>query len=223
MNRKGRVNYTPQEEAERKNFILQRLRSGFSRLETQRQFVQEFTCSIDTARNWYAKACAELVSPDLEERKRTHAIIVEMLHAQITAAQADLVAVQQEIAHTEKVAQRRAELTEQIIDKIIDGSDATEALEKQLFFIPDVKIDAKLNGLEIKSRMRERMFRIISELARIQGVYNMDSNWAQALHVLLDNGLLPPANAEQILATLDLFTQQIQQQQILKDNSETQL
>ncbi len=212
-NRKGRITYTPEEDAERKNFFLQRLRNGFSRLEAQKQFAQEFGCTIDTARTWYNNTTAELVSPDLQDRRRTHAVIVEMYHTQITSMQADLIAVQNEILIIDKINKRRDELVDEIIDETHeDRGECRKAklAEKQLSLLPEVRIDTKLNGLEIKSRARERMFRVISELARLQGVQETDNNWVGALHTLLDNGLLPPSNAQHILGVIDNLNQQVQ-------------
>ena len=212
-NRKGRISYTPEEDAERKNFFLQRLRNGFSRLEAQKQFAQEFNCTIDTARTWYNNTTAELVSPDLQDRRRTHAVIVEMYHTQITSMQADLIAVQNEILLIDKINKKRDELVDEIIDEAYENrGDCKKAklAEKQLSLLPEVRIDTKLNGLELKSRARERMFRVISELARLQGVQETDNNWVGALHTLLDNGLLPPSNAQHILSVIDNLSQQVQ-------------
>lgn len=204
--RKGRVNYTPQEETERKNFFLQRLRNGCSRLESQKQFSIEFDCSIETARLWYNKTTTELVPPDVNDRRRTHAVIVEMYHTQILAMQNDLVAIQNEITVIDNAKKKRDEL----IHEITIYGDSSGSKKEQLSLLGEIKINTKLMGLEMKSKARERIFKAINELARLQGVYETDNNWTQALHVLLDNGLLPPASAEHILTMIDGLTQQVQ-------------
>lgn len=213
--RKGRVNYTPQEDADRKNFFLQRLRNGFSRLESQKQFAHEFNCSVETARLWYNKTATELIPPDLHDRRRTHAVIVEMYHTQITSMQADLMAIQNEIVIIDSVKKKRDEL----IDEIVNHGDSGKGQKagRLLELLGEFKINTKLNGLEAKSKARERMFKAINELAKLQGVYETDNNWTQALHVLLDNGLLPPASAEHILTLIDGLTQQVQQAAVDSD------
>ena len=58
--------------------------------------------------------------------------------------------------------------------------------------------------IEAKSRVRERLCRIVSDLARLQNIGPV-GDWKNALNTLLDAGMVPPELAERILGLLDEF------------------
>jgi hypothetical protein len=202
--RKGRVKLTLIQQQERKNFVLSRLRSGFPRIDVQRQFAESFECTIETARSWIDKTCDELIDTDIKQRKRNHAVIIEMYHAQVTAYQNEIMAMQKEIDKIANLELERKLTTEQIITGNLTVGQLQE-MRRKLEALPEPRITDKAFLIEAKSRIRERMFRVISELARIQGRADQSTEWRDALAILLDNNLLPGHIAEGILDVINNF------------------
>ncbi|MBD0266314.1 MAG: hypothetical protein ICV85_05960 [Tolypothrix sp. T3-bin4] len=203
-NRKGRVKLTGVQQQERKNFLLTRLRSGFPRTDVQRQFAEHFSCSTETARIWLNKTCDELIDNDINQRKRTHAVIVEMYHAQVTSYQNEIMAMQKEIDKIANIELERKLLLEQITTGNLITRQLQE-LKSKLEALPEPRVTDKAFLIEAKSRIRERMFRVISELARIQVRSDRSTEWRDALSVLLQHNLLPGHIAEGILDVINTF------------------
>jgi hypothetical protein len=198
--RKGRVKLSNQEIQDRKNYVLTRLRSGFTRLDVQRQFAENYKCTTETARGWINKTCDELVDTDINQRKRNHAVILEMYHAQITAYQNEIMAMQREIDKISELETIRKLTFAQIENA--SGAELRE-LEQRIKSIPEPRLTDKAFLIETKSRIRERMFRVISELNRLQGHKDPATEWREALGLLLDNNLLPGTVADRILQVID--------------------
>lgn len=209
MVRKGRVKLTQTEQQERKEFILSRLRSGFTRLDVQRQFGKKYDYSTETSRVWMNSTCDELVDTDINHRRRTFAVIVEMYHAQITAYQNEILAMQREIEKLTDLEEQRKLLTNQI-------EVATDAqirkIQIRLTALPQPRLSEKANLIEAKTRVRERMFRVICELTRLQGISDEMSSWKNALSILLDNDLVPGTVADKILTAIESHEFQMQNQ-----------
>jgi len=118
--RRGRITYTPQEEGERKEFVLDRIRAGFSRTEIQKRFTEKYECTTETARNWYNKTCDDLAQQSPQDRKRNKAAVVEIYHAQIAASQSDIATIQTEINKLDQITKRRDQLQTELRQ---DGAD----------------------------------------------------------------------------------------------------
>jgi hypothetical protein len=200
--RKGRVKLTAQEIQDRKNYVLTRLRSGFPRLDVQRQFAEHFEVSTETARSWINKTCDELIDKDINQRKRNHAVIIEMYHAQITAYQNEIMAMQREIDKISEIETIRKLTFAQI--ESAAGAELHE-LKQRIKLIPEPRLTDKAYLIETKTRIRERMFRVISELSRLQGSRDTATEWRDALSILLDNNLVPGTIADRILQVIDNY------------------
>ncbi len=202
MTKKGRIKLTALETQDRKNYILTRLRSGFPRLDVQRQFAEQFKCTTETARSWLNKTCDELIDTDINQRKRNHAVIIEMYHAQITAYQNEIMAMQREI---DKISE--LETIRKLTFAQIESASGAELLEliQRIKSIPEPRVTDKAYLIETKSRIRERMFKVISELSRLQGNKDTASEWRDALGILLDNNLVPGTVADRILQVIDNY------------------
>ena len=121
MGRKGRVKLTLIEQQDRKDFILSRLRAGVTRHDVQKQFAKKFNYSIETARTWLNNTCDELTDTDIASRRRTFAVIIEMVHSQITSYQNELLAMQREIDKITDLEDQRRLLVNQL--EIASGAD----------------------------------------------------------------------------------------------------
>lgn len=206
--RGGRIKLTPQEEAARKDFVLGRLRNGFSFIETQRQFMAEYGYSSSAiARKWINRTMDEIaaIDNDPKKRRRIHSIIIEMYHAQITSYQTELLAIKRQIDLATSANKQRKELM-LLFPKT--PQNELEEMQAALATLPETPPTAMVGMLEAKTRTRERMFRVISDLARLQGVGSA-GDWKNALNTLLDNNLIPPQLAEQIINVIDDFDSNI--------------
>lgn len=189
------------EQSERKDFIMDRLRNGFSFIQTQKQFMEKFNCSLSSARSWVKEAVESATDEDPKKRRRVHTVIVEMYHTQITSYQTELLAMQREIDLLRTSIKRRNEI---YLALPRADDETSELLKAELATIPEPGPLAIAQLIESKTRIRERMIRVIADLARLQGV-GSTSDWKHALNVLLDNNLIPPALADQILQAIDAF------------------
>ena len=194
---------TPVEKEQRSEFVLQRLKRGFSFLEVQRQFKKEYEVHTQTARQWVNWACDQISEQeDNSTRKRVYSTVVEMYHDQIVSYQNELLGMQKEIDVLTKIVDLRNSLIEEISTA---PWAQRKGLTKQLESLPEVHLTAKSGLIEAKSRIRERMYRVMTDLARLRGFTGLSSDWRGALNTLLDNNLLPPNVADGILTLIDVF------------------
>jgi hypothetical protein len=136
-------------------------------------------------------------------------MIVEMYHSQLTSAQSDLASLSQEISRVTAIIERRRENTQFLSDfeqgLITVRNEEINRIRFELEMLPEVPLSLKGNLLELKSRMRERLFKMITELAKVQGCYGSDTSWLNAVNTLLDLELIDGEMASKILAQVDLM------------------
>ncbi len=181
---------------------MQRLKRGFSFIETQRQFSKEFNCTIETARAWVNQACDQIAEQDNNAtRRRAYVTVIEMYHDQIVSYQNELLGIQNEIkALTDSATVRNQILEEMKSANLLQRRE----LARQLESLPQVGPTTIAGLIEAKSRIRDRMYKVMQDIARLRGFTGI-SDWRQALNTLLDNGLLPPTVADGILSLIDDF------------------
>jgi hypothetical protein len=130
-----------------------------------------------------------------------------MYHTQITSAYSDLVAVTTEINKVTSLADKKLRNIEFLSDVekgIINASpNQISQINFEMEMLPEVTVNMKSNLLELKSRMRERLFKMMQELARLHGVYSSDITWTKAVEILLDQEMVSPELAKNILEQVD--------------------
>lgn len=194
---------TPVQKQERADFVLNRLKRGFSFLETQRQFAKTFDCCMETARKWANWACDQVAEQeDQSTRKRHYNVVVEMFHDQIVSYQNELIAMQREIDSVSGILDRRNGLIAELDSAI---GQRKKEIVAELGVLPQVSLTAKAGLIEAKTRIRERLYRVMNDLARLRGISGAQGDWRSALNTLMDNNLLPPAVANLILQAIDDF------------------
>jgi hypothetical protein len=199
---------SPVEKAERVEYVISRLKRGFSMFEVRKQFAVTHQCHPETARLWVKYACEQVtVAEELSDRVRDRAILREMFHDQIVAYQKEVVAVQMEINGLADIKARREEIISVLLPKARGKSASRLQLELDTLPIPGPVMVSQL--LEAKSRIRERMQKVMNDLARLMGISASNSNWRQALYTLLDNNLISPEIGQQILSAIDEFEQNV--------------
>jgi hypothetical protein len=198
---------TPIEKQSRADFILNRLKRGFSFKEVQKQFCKAYGVHAETARLWANWACDQIAQEESPQtRKRNFNVIVEMFHDQIVSSQNDLIAMQKEIDSLGTIIDRRNALIVSLADPLQKlGQQERRDLIDELKSLPEVSLSLRPGLIESKSRLRERMYHIMNDLARLRGFTGIQSDWRQALNTLLDNNLIPPAIADGILSVIDDF------------------
>jgi len=198
MNIKGlNKSLSAKEEQDRRNFILRLIRIGLSRTEIIKQFGEQFNVKFRTARAAYEKVLTYLHVPDtMEERRLIKSSMVEMYHTQVTSAQNDILSLQEEIERIDNYRKKKQDLE----NLTIQGDKSAEF---KLELLPNIPESAKANLLGLKSKMRSDMFEIMKEIGRIQGCYSADMPWLLAVNTLIDNDLLTPETAEEILNKME--------------------
>ena len=200
--RRGRRPLSPVDRGERIDYILGRLKSGFSFLEVQKGFCERFGYKAESGRKWINQVCKTMTfGNDPRQRQRMFHQIIELYHSQITAYQNELLAVQRQIDQAMAVNKQRKEL---LLMFPKAPQNELEEMRAALATLPETSPVAMVSMLEAKSRVRERLCRIVSDLARLQCI-GSDGDWKNALNILLDNNLIPPQLAERILGLLDEF------------------
>jgi hypothetical protein len=200
---------TPVQKAERRDFVLNRLKRGFSFLEVEKQFCEKFECCMDTARKWVNWACDHLAQEDTpKNRQRIYGVVVEMYHDQIVAYQNELIALQKEIDQVGAVLDRHTAILQEM--EKVTGRRHRE-LVAELGVLPKVSLTARAALIEAKTRSRERMYKVMQDLARLRGLVGLSSDWRQAVNTLLDNNLLPASVADAILSVIENFENNIQE------------
>jgi hypothetical protein len=197
----------PHRSQDRINFILNRIRTGLSRSEVQRQFAQQYKTGRSQTFEWYNRALDSLIVIDPLESQRLRASIVEMYHTQIAGCQHDLASIQQEIVQVDDWWVLRHQLQEQLLTEK-DKNKHTQ-LNWELNNVPKLTPITKANLIEFKCRVRDRLIKLFGELARIHGLFTEEMPWMRAVQVLLDNNLLPSQTAENILSTIQGLTANI--------------
>jgi hypothetical protein len=201
----GRPPLSEGDRHDRIDFVLQRLRMGFSTLETQKQFAKKYNYSSKTAKKWVDHTFQTLSGTNERRRKHLHALVVEMMHSQLTGYQNDLVTMQTQIQSQIEMGVEKQALTNQIPSANEQQLRLIYGKIKMLEVTPDKICDL----IEKKSRVRERLSRLISELCRIQGLYAGANDWRTALNVLLDNRMLPSSVASHLLGAIESFETQM--------------
>ena len=201
----GRPPLSEEARHDRIEFILQRLRMGFSTLETQKQFAKKFNYSAKTAKKWVDEAFKALSIGNERKRKHLHALVVEMMHSQLTGYQNDLVTMQTQIQSQIEQGTERQALMNQIAHVDADQLRLIYAKLKLIDVTPEKICDL----IEKKSRVRERLARLMGDMCRVQGLYSGANDWRTALNVLLDNQMMPSSMANHLLGAIENFETQM--------------
>lgn len=192
-----RLKLTPVEKEARFLFIIKRIKAGLSRNEIRRQFSETYDLTIRATNYWIRDALNYLTLDETPETKRqTKASILEMYHEQFVAAQSDLMALQSEIDKLDRLVKTRETLTE-----LAQGGD--RMAEMKLEFLPEIPFSTKAQLLTMKSKMRSEMFKIMTEIGKVQGCYSPEMPWVNAINTLLDRELITGEMANQILTQVD--------------------
>ncbi len=194
--------YTAQQRQARADFILGRLARGFNNRSVHRQFAQEFGCGIESASDWRRWAIRQMVEDETAETRRgNYAIALEIRHDQIIAYQNELVEIQKEIKRVGDILDQRDRLLQAMQSA---SGKRLQDLKTQLDALPDVWLTTRATLIESKTRIRERMYSVIADLARLQGI-NGDTDWERALNTLMDRGILPSQLALEIRDKVEAF------------------
>lgn len=200
----GRPSLSESDKEARLDFVIHRLRMGISTLEIQKQFAQKFNYSSKTAKKWVDLAFESIAQNNHRKRRHLHAMVVEMMHSQLTGYQNDLVAMQGQIQSQLELATEWMVLMSQLPH--LKGMSYSETQQR----VKDIEVTPAgiCDLIEKKSRVRERMARTMVELCRIQGLYSGASDWRNAVSTLLDNDMLPAPIASNILNSIEEFESQ---------------
>jgi SpoVK/Ycf46/Vps4 family AAA+-type ATPase len=199
--------FSADEQQERIDFILGRLKRGFPIAEVQQQFSKQFAAASLAASRWIELSLRQSTQQEaVAIRNQQRTIALAMLHDQILSHQDDIDIINAELMRIKDAETRRDEI-EKLLATARTRTKA--ALQDELEALPVASLNAKLRLLSGKTRIRSDMQKAINDLFDLQGVSAPQSNWRGALYTLLDNSLISPHLAESILTMIDDFEQNI--------------
>jgi hypothetical protein len=199
---------TPQEVATRENFVLSRVRAGLSRKQIALQICEQFGVGSTAADDVYNTVIDGLAERSPNDLRRNRAIILEMLHSQVSSYQADLVAVQTQIKISLDIQEQRALIAEQLSIPTL-SKDRKAALRNELKSLHSIRPNVITGMVETKARVRTQLVRAVAEIARVHGLYN-EMPLLQAISVLATSELLPPTVANQMLDAIEGISDSIE-------------
>lgn len=199
---------TPQEIADRENFVLSRVRAGFSRKQIALQISEQFGVASTAADDIYNGVIDGLAERSPNDLRRNRAIILEMLHSQVSSYQADLVAVQTQIKISLDIQEQRVLIAEKLSIPSL-SKERKAALRAELKSIHSIRPNVITGMVETKARVRGQLVKAVTEIARVHGLYN-EMPLLQAISVLATSELLPPAVANQMLEAIEGISDSIE-------------
>jgi hypothetical protein len=195
----------PLHQEQRVDFVLNRLKRGFSILETQRLFAKEYHCAPNTARRWVNIALNQAtLGQSPQDRQDAYTIALAMAHDHARSYNSDLDTINARIKRLKQADDRRTEIM--MLLPTVSHSTA-EALQNELERLPIDSISVMLKLISAKNSILSGQRRAMKHLAQLQGVIGPGSNWCNALFTLLDSGLISPNVAESILTKINDFEQ----------------
>lgn len=193
--------HSTEEKKRRNDFIHSRLVRGFSFANVVKLFSQEFQCSHQYARRVVNKAIeGQIEKQPSHHRRRMRSVFEEMLHDQIVSYQSELVRLQQFVDDLTSRWQRRKQIQD-ILPTVQDV--ATHGLLlRELEAIGADPTQSLTNLIETRTRVRERMVRVINNLINYHG-FSATNDWRHAINLLIDNGYLSAEAADELIFILD--------------------
>ena len=184
---------------ERISFVVDRIRMGIGKAEIVRQIGSRFGLSETQSRIWYHKAADTLINIDKDNVHRVRAAMIEILHSQIIGLQQDLAKVTTEIQSCELARDTRARIQMQLVDA---GDRDRGRLNRELAAIKIVKPSYYLDCINQRSRMRISVVKIVTEIARLNGLYVEELPILRAIQIMANSELIPADMASGLLSLL---------------------
>ena len=191
---------------ERIDYVLKLARLGISRFEIQNRITQKYNCGLTQARIWYNRGVDSLIIVD-DEKPRTRAMILEIIHSQLVGFQQDLGKISDRINAMDANEDRAKMVTEQL--SIVTDPTQLKALGKELKSIPYHSTKIYLDAIESRSKTRERIIKCCIEIGRLHGLYVEEMPIIKAIQVMAQSELIPAQVGADLLTLISGFERKL--------------
>ena len=191
---------------DRINYITRLMGIGLSRASVQARIRQEYSCSTTQSQVWWVRANQSLCQYHEDSAGHSRVQILEIVHAQISAYNADLYAIDIQIEAIETAGKRRKEIA---IEKQTSDKAGKIRLNIELSAIPKFKVMTVCDCIERKAKIRSRIIHAAMSLAKIQGLLDRPLQIITAIERLAASELLPAETAAELLILLGGLERQL--------------
>ncbi len=189
------------ESFERDKFIVDRIKMGLSRVSIESQFADRFGLGETQTRLAYQTANDKLVIVDPNHTANTRASLLEILHHQLVETNRDLSKLSQEIDLILNTRISRTNLEIQLASSI--DKDEQAALKIELKSLPIHRSKYLLSCLDQRSRFRLSIVKMVTEIARLNGLYVEELPILRAIQVMANSELIPADTAKSLSSLLE--------------------
>jgi hypothetical protein len=188
------------ESFERDKFIVDRIKMGLSRVSIEKQFAERFHIKETQARLAYQTANDSLIVVDPNHTARIRSSLLEILHHQLVETNRDIGKVSQEIDLILETRSTRSRIEALILSSIDKVEQA--ALKIELKSLPVHRSKYLLSCLDQRSRFRLLIVKMVTEIARLNGLYVEEMPILRAIQVMANSELIPADTACGLLTIL---------------------
>jgi hypothetical protein len=185
---------------DRNKFIIDRIRMGLSRVSIERDFAAKFQLGDTQTRLAYQTANDSLIVVDPNHAANTRAGLLEILHQQLVETNRDIGKVSQEIDLILETRSTRSRIEALILSSIDKVEQA--ALKIELKSLPVHRSKYLLSCLDQRSRFRLLIVKMVTEIARLNGLYVEEMPILRAIQVMANSELIPADTACGLLTIL---------------------
>ena len=189
------------ESFERDKFIVDRIKMGLSRVSIESQFADRFGLGETQCRLAYQTANDKLVVVDPNHTANTRAAMLEILHHQLVETNRDIAKVTDEINLVLETRSTRSRIEVQLANSI--DKDEQAALKSELKSLPVHRSKYLLSALETRSRFRLLIVKMVTEIARLNGLYVEELPILRAIQVMANSELIPADTAKSLSSLLE--------------------
>ena len=191
---------------DRINYITRLMAIGLSRASIQARIRQEYSCSTTQSQVWWVRANQSLCQYNSDSAGHSRAQILEIVHAQISAYNADLHAINIQLQEIEIAGKRRKEIA---IEKQTSDKAGKIRLNIELSAIPKFKVMTVCDCIERKAKIRSRIIHAAMSLAKIQGLLDRPLQIITAIERLAASELISAETASHLLELLGSLEQRL--------------
>jgi hypothetical protein len=174
---------------------------GLSRVTIESQFADRFGLGETQTRLAYQTANDSLIVVDPNHTANTRASLLEVLHHQLVETNRDISRVSQEIDLILNTRIKRTNLELQLASSI--DKDEQASLKIELKLLPVHRSKYLLSCLDQRSRFRLSIVKMVTEIARLNGLYVEELPILRAIQVMANSELIPADTAKSLSTLLE--------------------
>jgi hypothetical protein len=173
---------------------------GLSRVVIEKQFSEHFNVKETQSRLAFQTANDSLIVVDPNHAANTRASLLEILHHQLVETNRDIGRITDEIDLILETRSNRSRIEAQILNSIDDKKIAS--LKIELKSLPVHRSKYLLSCLDQRARFRLLIVKMVTEIARLNGLYVEEMPILRAIQVMANSELIPADTASGLLTIL---------------------